>query len=77
MLKRLGLKVTYHLRRATSDTTRTHLYGAHHPSPVHLRQKQLVRMDPLNKYVAMFIASLAGLIAGLLTLKAFGQPTPI
>ena len=34
-------------------------------------------MPKPNKYVAMLIASLAGLIAGLFTLKLLGQPTPI
>jgi hypothetical protein len=35
-------------------------------------------MSPVvKKLLAMLAASFAGLIAGLLTLRAFGQPTPI
>ena len=30
-----------------------------------------------NKYIAMLIAAVAGLIAGLVTLKLLGQPTPL
>jgi hypothetical protein len=30
-----------------------------------------------NKYVAMLAASIVGLIAGLLTLRLLGQPTPL
>ena len=31
----------------------------------------------VRKILAMVAASLAGLVAGLLTLRAFGQPTPL
>jgi hypothetical protein len=30
-----------------------------------------------NKYVAMLLAAIAGLVAGLVTLKLLGQPTPL
>jgi hypothetical protein len=30
-----------------------------------------------DKYVAMLISSIVGLIAGLFTLKVLGQPTPL
>jgi hypothetical protein len=31
----------------------------------------------VNKYLAMLISAVAGLIAGLFTLKLLGQPTPL
>lgn len=34
-------------------------------------------MPPPKTLLAMFLASVAGLIAGLVTLKLMGQPTPL
>jgi hypothetical protein len=31
----------------------------------------------VNKYVAMLLSSIVGLLAGLITLKLLGQPTPL
>jgi hypothetical protein len=31
----------------------------------------------VNKYLAMLLSSIVGMIAGLFSLKLFGQPTPL